>query len=514
MTSNLEQVVADEMSRWDIGGVSVALVDDQKVVYAAGFGEARRDSVFRVGSVSKLFNAVAVMQQVEAGKLDLEAPLPAEALPLNPFPDQPAVTLRLALCHRSGLQRETPVGGYFDDSQPGLAATVASVRPCVLATRPGAKTRYSNIAPSIAGWMVERAAGLSFEDYQRRRVLDPLGLADSAWTLARAPRARILASRMRVADGQGGWTRRPAPLFDLGTIPAGNFFSTVDDLGRFASALLAGGGGMIKAETLREMWRTQFAVENPPAFGLGFIVGQWRGRRMMSHNGAMYGYSSHLALLPEEKLAVVVLANEDLVNGRTRHIAEAGLAQLLEEKRGEKPPAAEKFPPPPNLAALGGDYESQSFWARLEAGEGQLTGEISGQRVVLTPAGGLNFAAHSRLDDATPVTFARAEGGFTMGPQQFEPVPAGRRPLPPEWRAFCGSYGPDIIPLAVSERHGHLYAMTENMVDYRLTPMNRNVCGLPAGMYADEQAVFLTEADGRPRAVNFANMLLTRRTST
>jgi len=517
MTSNLEKIVADEMRQWDIGGVSLALVDDQRVVYAAGFGQARRDSVFRVGSVSKLLNAIAVLQQVEAGKLDLDAPLPAEAMPINPFPGQPTVTLRQTLCHRSGLQRESPVGGYFDDSEPGLAATVSSVRPCVLATQPGAKTRYSNIAPSIAGWMVERATGLSFEDYQRRRVLGPLGMADSAWTVARAPRDRIIPSRLRVADGQGGWTLRPAPLFDLGTIPAGNLFSTVDDLARFASALLAGGGALLKPETLREMWRVQFAVENPPAFGLGFIVGQWRGRRLISHNGAIYGFSSLLYLLPEEKLAVVVLANEDIVNGRTRHIAEAGLAQLLEAKLGEKPPPPDTIPAPPNLAALAGDYESQSFWARLETRDGQLTGDISGQRVVFTPAGGLNFAAHSRLDDATPVTF-KPDGasvcGFTMGLQQFERFPAGRPPLPPEWRAFRGSYGPDFIPLIVSERRGQLYAMTENMYDYCLTPLNRNVAGLPAGMYADEQAVFITEAGGRPRAVNFANMILARQTTT
>src|SRR4029434_2277746 len=71
----LETVIRDEMREWEIGGVAVALVDDQKAVHAAGYGEARRDSIFRVGSISKLFNAIAVMQQVEAGKLDLDAPL-------------------------------------------------------------------------------------------------------------------------------------------------------------------------------------------------------------------------------------------------------------------------------------------------------------------------------------------------------------------------------------------------------------------------------------------------------
>jgi len=518
MTTNLEKIIADEMRQWGLGGVAVALVDDQRVVYAAGFGEARRDSIFRVGSVSKLFNAIAVMQQVEAGKLDLDAPLPAEVLPLNPFMDNPAVTLRLALCHRSGLQREAAVGGYLDDSEPGLAATVASVRPCVLASRPGSATRYSNLAPSIAGMLVERASGLSFADYQRALLQYPLGMADSAWARTRIPRERLVASHMRVTDGRGGWTRWNAPVFDIGTIPAGNLFSTVDDLAKFASALLAGGGGLLRPETLREMWRVQFTPENPPAFGLGFIVSQFRKRRVISHNGAIYGFSSNFALMPDEKLAVIVLVNEDIVSGRTRHIVQAGFSQLLEEKFGEQPPPAENFPAPPNLGALAGDYESQSYWARLGARDGQLTGDVSGQPVLFTPAGGLNFAAHSRLDDGAAVTFQQDGGGtvcgFTMGLQQFERVPARPAPLPPEWRAYCGSYGPYCIPVVISERHGHLYALAENMVDYRLAPLNRNAGRLPLGMYTDELAVFLTEANGGPRAINFANMLLPRQKSS
>ena len=125
------------------------------------------------------------------------------------------------------------------------------------------------------------------------------------------------------------------------------------------------------------------------------------------------------------------------------------------------------------------------------------------------------FTADSRIEDATPITFERGDAGkiagFILGAQKYTRAPVDPAPLPPEWRAYIGSYGPDFIPLVVSERHGHLYAMTENMVDYRLTPMNRNVCTLPPGMYVDEQIVFLTDADGRARAVNFASMTLPRR---
>ena len=515
MVSNLEKIIADEMAQWNIGGIALALVDDQEVVYAAGFGQARRDSIFRVGSVSKLFNAIAVLQQVEAGRLNLDAPLPAEMLPLNPFIDNPVVTLRQILCHRSGLQREAAVGGYFDDSEPGLAATVASVRACVLATRPGATTRYSNVAPSLAGRLVERASDLSFEDYQRNCLLRRLGMASSAWSRTRIPPGRLVTSHMRVADGRGGWTRRTAPVFDLGTIPAGNLFSTVDDLARFASALLAGGGGLVKPETLHEMWQVQFAPENLPGFGLGFIAGQIRQRRLLSHNGAIYGCSSFFGLMPEEKLAVVVLGNEDIVGGRIGHVAEAAFGPLLEEKFGEKPPPAEHFPAPPNLAAFAGDFESQSFWARLEALDGRLSGDISGQPTLFTPAGGLNFAAHSRVEDATPAAFLPdgngSMSGFTMGAQHFQRVPPQPPLLPDAWRAGCGSYGPDFIPVIVSERHCHLYAMTENMVDYRLTPLKRHACAFPPGMYAGEQVVFPGPAGERPRGIDFANMWLPRR---
>jgi CubicO group peptidase (beta-lactamase class C family) len=510
----IESVVREEMRDWGIGGIAVALIDDQRVIYAGGFGEAKRDSLFRVGSISKLFNAIAVMQQVEGGKLDLDAPLPADVSAINPFPREPKVTLRQILSHRSGLPREGTVGGYMDDSEPGLAATVASVPASVLVTRPAEKTRYSNLAPSVGGRLVERAGGMSFEDYQRTRILTPLGMTNSAWTFARAPRKQIVVSHMRVADGRGGFKRQDAPLFDLGTIPAGNLFSSVDDLARFASALIAGGGGVLKTETLEQMWKPQF-TEEKSGFGLAFMVGNFREHRTVGHNGAVYGHSTSLVVLPEKKIAVIVLGNEDIVNGRIRRISNFALAQMLEARFGESSPAPPAAFTPQDLKIFAGDYESQSYWARLEVRDGKLVGNLSSQLTKFTPTGELKFTADSHLEDATPVTFARDTNGivsgFSLGAQRFQRVPAKPAPLPREWRAVLGSYGPKFIPVVITERHGHLYAMTENMVDYRLTPMNRNVCALPPGMYVDEQVVFLTDKRGRVNEINFANMNFKRR---
>lgn len=517
----LEQAVREEMAAWNIGGVALALVDDQRIVHAAGFGEAKRDSVFRCGSISKLFNAVAVMQLVEQGKLDLDAPVErygAGLLPVNPYATP--VTLRQLLCHRSGMIRESPVGGYLDDSQAGLARTVASVPQTVLVNPPNTKTRYSNVGPSIAGRVVELVSGAHFEHYQREHILGPLGMTSSAWLVKDLPRGRLVNSYLRVADGHGGFRRQRCPVFDLGTVSAGNLFTTVEDLGRFLSMLAAEGRGptsqILRAETLAQMFTPQLVSTNG-SFGLGFGVGEFQGYKAVRHNGAVYGHSSSLAFLPEAKIGVVVLSNEDIVNARITRLANRALSLMLEMKRGVKTPSAS---PTINLslsalAAFAGEYESQSYWASLKVVDGQLVANMSGQPLKLRPVEPGRFLADSRMHDAAPMVFERdATGkvtGFTLGPQRFTRVPAQTPEIPREWQAYLGSYGPRFIPVVISTRHGHLYAMTENMVDYRLTPLNRQVFAMPPGLYEDEHLIVLTDRRGKPHGVNLANMILPRR---
>jgi len=324
----------------------------------------------------------------------------------------------------------------------------------------------------------------------------------------------MIGSHLRVADETGGFTRRETPLFDLGTLPAGNLYSSVGDLARFVMALAAGGRGLVKPETLAEMWRPQLTT-NSTGFGLGFSIGKFRDHRSVSHSGAVYGHSTSLVLLPAEKLGVIVLANEDIVNGRVRRISQTALSLLLQAKLLKPLPETPVTFAHESLADFTGEFESPSFWARLEVREGKLSGNISGQPTRFTPRSPLTFVADSRLDDATPVVFERDAlgkvSGFTLGGQRYQRTPSNRPPLPPEWQAYLGSYGSDLIPVILSARQGRLYAMTENMVDYALTPMNRQVCALPEGMYVDEHLVFLTDPGGNPWAINFANMILRRR---
>jgi hypothetical protein len=187
---------------------------------------------------------------------------------------------------------------------------------------------------------------------------------------------------------------------------------------------------------------------------------------------------------------------------------------MLEAKSGEKTDDPAPVPLPPSAASSTGHFESQSFWAALELAEGGLRGEMSGQPIRLRPTGGLTFLGDSRIDAAVPVEFLAAPDGsirsFTWGQQRFERVPSDPRPLPGAWRKLLGSYGPDFIPVIISERHGHLYAMTENMVDYRLTPVTPHVFALPPGMYVDEKIVFHPRPDGSIHGMEFAFMTFTK----
>lgn len=528
----LEQVIQEELKQGELPGVAIALVDDQQTVLARGYGMAdkRRNvaatsqSVYRAGSISKLFTAIAAMQLVEQGKLDIDKPVTTfdpEFRITVPFPDAEPITLRHLMCHRSGLIRESPVGSYFDPSEPSMTETVASIASCVLVHPPNTCTKYSNVGPTVTGCVVERAAGIPFAEYQQRYVLGPLGMEDSSFVLNARLRERYAPGNMWVADGHGGFKEIEAPHFKLGTLSAGNLYTTAEDLARFLSCLFADGHAsgqpLLKPETLQAMFAPQ-SVSEDTGYGLGFSIGTFSGHKTIGHSGAVYGHSAWLRAIPEHKIGVVVLTNEDLVSGITEKIGQIGLERMLEAKLGQIPQKNPQPIPiePAALDRFTGDYESESYWAHLEVDQGILMANISGQRLTLEPIEAEAFLADGRFCYRESCTFQCNDSaevtGFQLLSQKFTRVDPNKTvDVPEAWHQFLGSYGPEFIPLVVRIQHGHLYAMTENMVDYRLTPLNRTVFKMPPGMYVDEQLVFQIGPDGKVHSAILANMTLPRR---
>ena len=219
------------------------------------------------------------------------------------------------------------------------------------------------------------------------------------------------------------------------------------------------------------------------------------------------------------KIGVVLLCNEDIVNGIVGRLAHVALSLMLEAKLGEAmPPYAQAIELPAEpLAPLTGDYESPSTWAKIEVKAGRLVGKIAGHPVTFTPTDPLKFIVDGRVADRSLITFEHDTAGkvnsfVTASGQRYARIDPAAASVPcPLWKTYVGSYGPSFIPLVISIRYGHLYAMTENLADYRLTPIDRCVFAMPPGLYADEHLVFLTGPDGKVWAANLTNMSLLRR---
>ncbi len=538
--ARLERLVDAELERGILTGVSIALVDDQRIVLSDGFGfadhttrrPATRETVYRAGSISKLFTALAAMQLAEREKLDIDRPV-TDAWPefriVVPFADADPITLRQLMCHRSGLVRESPVGGYFDPHEVSIDEAVTSLADCVLVHRPNTVTKYSNAGVTVVGHVVSEVSGRPFAVYQRKHLLGPIGMTSSGFLAKGKIRRQLSTSYMQVADGRGGFRRIETPWFELGMIPAGNLYTTADDLGRFLSFLFAegtvDGKQIVKPETLAEMFTPQL-IDGDSGFGLGFHVDQFHGHKRIGHTGAVYGFTSSVAGIPELKVGAVVLANEDIATGPVRKLATAALGWMVDaqsetEEPSEKESAddeAEETPSDDESFDAGpfvGHYESEGYWARIEPADGGLVAVVSGQRLTLTADGPDRFKADGRWTTDAPFEFFRdgddRETQFKALRQTFRRIDPDAVPEAPEaWQAFLGSYGPEFIPLIVSIRYGHLYAMTENMVDYRLTPLNRTVFKMSPGMYLGEELVFQPDETGRVHSAVLAGMVLRR----
>ncbi len=353
----LSSLIEQEIEARGIPGFAIALVDgraSEEVIWAEGFGiadptqgtPATAETVWRVGSVSKMFTDLAVMQQVEAGVIDIDAPITdilPEFQPENPFAEP--ITLRQLMCHRAGLVREPPVGNYFASDEASLADTVRSLHATTLVFPPGERIKYSNGGIAVVGRALEVATGRPFAEVLRSDLLDPLGMAHSDFE----PSERVASPRARGTMWTLDGRTFDAPRFELGEAPAGSLYTTPSDLGSFLAALFEGGAGVIAPESLEEAFRPQFAPDDATeGYGLGFRVRQIDGRRTLGHGGAIYGFSTQLLFLPDEQLGVVAVSNLDVTNDVVGRVAQLALEALLAVREGRNLPA---FPTPPEAVA-------------------------------------------------------------------------------------------------------------------------------------------------------------------
>lgn len=526
----LSKFIEREVRAKDLPAVSIALVDDRTIVWARGFGfadpkakvPATADTVYRVGSVSKLFTDLAIMQLVERGVLDLDAPITKylpDFKPDNPH-DKP-IALRQMMAHRSGLVREPPVGNYFDPTGPSLAKMVESLNKTRLVYKPETKTKYSNAAIATVGFVLEETQKQPFARYLWRTVLDPLGMKHSGFEPDPALTKDLAKAVMWTYPGR----EFPAPTFELGMSPAGSMYTNVLDLGRFLSVLFAGGKGphgqVIKPETLEQMWTLQFVKkddkeekEPKEGFGLGFYLSELDGRKSIGHGGAVYGFATQLQALPKEKLGVVVVASRDVANGIMNHIAEVALKQMLAAKEGKPLPAIEETTriPAAKIRKLAGRYKSGDKEFDLLQRDGRLW--------VLPAHGGYRQELRALGDDLL-VDDRMAYGGkfspdgekLRFGKDTYERIPLTKpKPCPEKWHGLLGEYGWDHNTLVILERDGKLNALIEWFFLYPLEEISATEFKFPEyGLYLGEKLIFTRDDKGRATRVEAASVVFERR---
>jgi CubicO group peptidase (beta-lactamase class C family) len=336
----------------EVAGLAVAVMREGEVV-SRGFGvrdvgtgaPVTPETMFHLASVSKPFVATAIVSLAsarEAGEplLDLDAPI-VELVPEFTLADGRAreVTARGLLSHSSGLPDVSDYGWHDpqlgDDALSQFARSLSGWRLQAQSGEsgePGSAFSYSNAGFELLGLLLSRATGTTFEDAVRQQVLSPLGMRNSTFLRGEVPTSLAASPHvgmpLQVPEGSYPYTRRHAPSSTL--------HSNLVEMCRWMDAHLGRGeespGGSddervrLDAGLLDLMWRPVVKVGEPPweeAASLGWFVGSHRGLRMLSHSGADPGFGSKLALLPERRTGVVVLANSNTVP--TSAIAAAAL---------------------------------------------------------------------------------------------------------------------------------------------------------------------------------------------
>jgi CubicO group peptidase (beta-lactamase class C family) len=314
----LDALLPAQLHSRDIAGAVVAVVKDGQVLLAKGYGYAdvaakkpvlADQTLFRPGSISKVFTATAVMQLVEQGKLDLDRDVNEYLDFAIPKTFAEPVTLRRLLTHTAGF--EEVLKNLFVPSaremRPLREYLIASMPERIF--RPGTVPSYSNYGLALAGYIVERISGEPFEKYISAHILEPLRMEHSSFAQPLPPALEAMMSQGYNAAAQGAKNFEFIPA-----APAGSLSTTAVDMTRFMLAFLGDGTvdgvTILKPETVRAMESRQVDL-HPAVRSLGLILMEYtsNGQRIVGHAGDTFYFHSDMILIPEARVGLFVSYN-------------------------------------------------------------------------------------------------------------------------------------------------------------------------------------------------------------
>jgi len=433
----LDGFMPQEIEHADIAGAVIAVVKDGKLLFAKGYGYSDvakkapvspETTLFRPGSISKLFTWTSVMQQVELGKLDLDRDVNDYLdFKIPPAFDKP-ITLRNIMTHTTGF--EETAKNLFVDSAEELRPTGEYLRVHMPARifSPGATPAYSNYATTVAAYIVERVSGQNFNDYVEEHIFKPLNMTHATF---RQPLPDALKPDM--SNGYVLGSGEPKHFEYVQVAPAGSLSASAVDMTHFMIAHLQNGrygdAQILKPETAIRMHARQQGVWPPSmnAMCLGFYEQWLDGHRSIGHGGDTISFHSNLHLILDANVGLFVSYNSP---GR----AEIDSRGLLFNKFMER-----YFPPPSSneptiataaqdAAVVAGSYEvSRRFQTNVLA----ITTVLGETKVTVNPKDntismggkGLNQQPE-RFREIAPMVFRQVDGNSKIA---FAPDPSGRQ---------------------------------------------------------------------------------------
>jgi CubicO group peptidase (beta-lactamase class C family) len=321
----IDAYIEGQMHCLNIPGVSLAIVEGDQIVHLRGFGRARPggeaprpETPFFIGSLTKSFTALAVMQLVEAGKIDLDAPV-QRYLPWFRVADSQAsaqMTVRHLLNHTSGLPMSLGMANLSDfDSRPDATERQARALSTLKLTHPvGSKCEYNNTNYNLLGLIIEAAGGESYFDYIQQHIFSPLDMSHSY-------ASKTAAQQNGLAMGHRYWFGHPFPAPNLSvppsSLPSGQLISSAEDMAHYLIANL-NGGRYCDTQILSEAGVDELhrgAVEMSEMgftlgyYGMGWISQETGESRIVWHSGIVPDFGAFMALVPEQKKGMILLFN-------------------------------------------------------------------------------------------------------------------------------------------------------------------------------------------------------------
>jgi CubicO group peptidase (beta-lactamase class C family) len=313
----------------DEPGAAVIVVKEGETVYRMGRGMAnleldvpiQPDMVFRIGSLTKQFTAVAVLMLAEQGKLAVDDPI------TRFLPDYPTggrlITVKHLLTHTSGIKSYTTMPEWIPLRRKdfSLQELIDFFKDQLPVSEPGERWAYNNSGYILLGAIIEKVSCLTYEQFLQQNIFEPLGMKDSYYDNP----ARVIPRRVAGYSKDPDGFRNADYLSMTQPYAAGALLSTVDDLALWDAALYT--GKLLKASTLEQAHASHFLSDGrPTAYGYGWVIAGYQGNRFIEHSGGINGFRSHAIRLPDDHIYAAVLSNNGWLSPETLTFKIAALA--------------------------------------------------------------------------------------------------------------------------------------------------------------------------------------------